>query len=230
MIPVSSFRLPDDDQRVAVIGRTGSGKTVFGAWLLSVCNFMKTPRVIIDYKGDELLNSIERIEEIDFKTIPRHGGLYIIHPRVDEKDAMEAWLWKIWKRQRIGLYFDEAYMLPNSGYQARSGSLAAIMTQGRSRKIPVISLVQRPSQINLFVFSEADYYAVFHLNRRNDKKTVQGFAEQLSEEVISGLPQYHSRWYDVGQDKSFLMLPAPSPDEIAERIDAKLRPKRRHFR
>jgi len=224
-----SFRLPRDDQRVAIMGRTGSGKTVFGAWLLAKSNFMKVPRVIVDYKGDALLNSIDRIEEVGFNTVPKRGGLYIIRPLIHDADAMEAWLWKVWERENIGLYFDEAFMLPNSGHQRR-GALQAILTQGRSKTIPVISLVQRPSQISLFVFSEADYYAVFHLNRWQDKKTVQDLAEQLDPKRLEKLKEYHSHWYDVGKDKLFSMLPAPKPEIVAEQIDTKLKPKRRHYR
>lgn len=226
---MTKFRLPRDDQRVAVIGRTGSGKTVKAAWLLAKSNFMKVPRVIVDYKGDVLLNSIDRIEEIDFKTVPKHGGLYIIHPLIHETDAMEEWLWKVWARENCGLYFDEAFMLPNSGHQRR-GALQAILTQGRSKTIPVISLVQRPSQISLFVFSEADYLDVFHLNRWQDKKTVQDMAEQLDPRRLDKLGKYCSHWYDVAEDRLFSMLPAPKPDVIAEKIDRKLKPKRRHFR
>lgn len=224
------FQPPKNDQRVTVIGRTGSGKTVFGAWLLSISDFMRIPRVIVDYKGDELLGSIERIEEIGLDEIPAHGGLYIVRPHLDESDAVEEWLRAIWQRERVGLYFDEAYMLPNSGYNHRQGALALIMTQGRSKKIPVISLIQRPSQINLFVLSEADYYAVFHLNRRADKKKVEDMADTLDDTSISALPQYHSLWYDVPRDRRFMMLPAPHPDEIAERIDEQLRPKRKFFK
>jgi len=226
---MSGFRLPRDDQRVAVIGRTGSGKTVQGAWLLEQSSFMKVPRVIVDYKGDTLFGSIDRIEEIGFNTVPKHGGLYIIRPLIHDEASMEAWLWKVWERESVGLYFDEAFMLPNSGF-GRRGALQAILTQGRSKTIPVISLVQRPSMISLFVFSEADYYSVFHLNRESDQKTVREMAQKLDPRKLPALKPYHSRWYDVGNDKLFSMLPAPKPEVIAERIDTKLKPKRRHFR
>lgn len=225
---MQSFRLPRDDQRVAVIGRTGSGKTVKGAWLLAKSNFMRVPRVIVDYKGDTLLNSIDRIEEIGFKTVPRHGGLYIIRPHIHQSDEMESWLWRVWERERVGLYFDEAFMLPNSGHQRR-GALQALMTQGRSKTIPIISLVQRPSQISLFVFSEADYYDVFHLQRLQDRKTVAELADCFNPKHLDKLERYHSHWYDVAENKLFKMLPAPKPEKIAQEIDDKLKPKRRHY-
>lgn len=141
---------------------------------------------------------------------------------------MEEWLWKVWARENVGLYFDEAFMLPNSGH-SRLGAFQAILTQGRSKKIPLISLVQRPSMISNFVFSEADFFSVFHLNRVQDKKTVQDLAEQLDFRKMEKLKEYHSHWYDVGKDTLFAMQPAPKPEKIAEEIDTKLRPKRRHY-
>lgn len=223
---MKGFRLPRNDQRLTVIGRTGSGKTVFGVWSVAIRDFMKHPWVFVDYKGDDLLRQIPRLEEIGLDEVPKHGGLYIVRPEIHESEAMEGWLWRVWRRGRVGLYFDEAFMLPNSGHHRR-GALQAILTQGRSKKIPVVSLVQRPSQISVFVFSEAEFYAVFHLNRLKDKQTVQGFADKLHADLIGVLPDYHSWWYDVGQDTHFRMLPAPAPDTVAEMIDMKLRPKRR---
>ena len=79
-----SFRLPNFHQRTAIIGRTGSGKTQFGAWLLSHAPFDKQPYVMIDYKGDDLLNSIDRVREIGLKEVPKHAGLYTIRPTPSE--------------------------------------------------------------------------------------------------------------------------------------------------
>lgn len=218
------FRLPRSDQRVTVTGRTGSGKTWFAAWLLSKAPFDKQPYIIVDYKGDKLLGSIDRVERLSVKDpLPKHPGLFIVRPHIHEEAETEAWLWKVWERESTGLYFDEAFMLPNSGY-SRRGALQAILTQGRSKHIPVISLVQRPSQISLFVFSEADYYACFHLNRKNDRKTMNDLSDGLG---ADDLAPYHSRWYDVSNNKSYLMLPVPHGDDIAEVIDSRLRVKTR---
>jgi hypothetical protein len=218
-----SFRLPTEEQRVTVVGRTGSGKTWFGAWLLSKAPFHRQPYIIIDYKGDKLLRSIEGVRELSlYEKLPDKPGLFTVRPLLHEEEAMETWLWNVWQRERIGLYFDEAFMLPNSGY-SRRGALQAILTQGRSKKIPVISLVQRPSQISLFVFSEADYYAVFHLNRRQDRKTMTDLGDGLD---ATTMPPYHSTWYDVGADKPYNLLPVPDGEVIAADIEKRLRVKR----
>lgn len=213
----AKFRLPTNRQRVAVMGRTGSGKTQFAAWLLSEAPFDKQPYVIIDYKGDELLNTIDRSKEIGLNEVPKSPGLYIVHPRPDESEQVEAWLWKIWERENIGIYADEAYVLPDKG------ALQAVLTQGRSKHIPAIVLTQRPTWISRFVFSEADYYAVFHLNDLRDRQTVSAFMPPGS--LNERQAPYHSRWYDVGGDTLFSLLPAPDAGAILDRIDSRLSPR-----
>lgn len=215
------FRFPSNQQRVAVIGRTGSGKTQFGAWLLSQSGFDKQPYVVIDYKGDELLGSIDRVREIGLKELPKHPGLYTIRPTPSENDAVEEWLWKAWARERIGLYVDEGYALPDKG------AFQAILTQGRSKRIPVICLTQRPTWVSRFVFSEADFYAVFHLNDHRDRLTVQAFTPRERMDLKNRLPDFHSYWYDVGKDRVFQIKPVPDAETIVEAIDARLRPKKR---
>lgn len=230
------FKLPSIRDRVAIMGRTGSGKTQFGTWLLSQSPFDLQPYVVVDYKGDDLLNAIGRIREIGLdEHLPKHPGLYIIHPvPVDDDDAMEAWLRKAWKRESIGLYFDEAYMLPNKG------ALQGILTQGRSKHIPAIVLTQRPARIPRFVFSEADHYVVFHLNDDRDRAITREFMPEgwpedhaaRPDHWISGKPpKFHSWWYSVAEDDDgksglFPMAPVPDADTIAETIEDRLAPKR----
>lgn len=223
--PAAHFRLPTNQQRVAIMGRTGSGKTQFGAWLLSQAPFDIQPYVIVDYKGDDLLNSIDRAVEIGLNEVPTQPGLYIVHPEngtARGEEEVEAWLWKVKTRGRTGLYFDEAYMLPNTRGQ---GALSAILTQGRSLRIPVIALTQRPAFIQRFVFTEADFMSIFHLQHHKDIKTIGEFTSP--EAVGERLADYHSRWYDVGQDATFVMRPVPDADTILETFHDRLAVKRK---
>jgi hypothetical protein len=215
---MAGFRLPRDDQRTVIFGRTGSGKTQYGAWLLSESAFDKRPTVIVDYKGDDLLNSSQYVEEITLNTVPTKPGLYIVHPKPDEDDIVEAWLWKLWAKENIGLYIDEGYMVPDKG------ALRSILTQGRSKHIPAIILSQRPVWITRFAVSEADFYTVFHLNAVKDRKIVEEFLPHKA--LDKQLPAYHSKWYDVANNTLLTVGPAPSADAITERFDERLRPRR----
>lgn len=223
-----TWRLPRRDEHLAVVGRNGTGKTQFGVHTLAERNDLaRHPTVILDYKGDELINAITRAREIAFNEIPKHPGLYILHSSPSEDEETEAFLHRLWAHENCGLFVDEGYMLP------KGTAFRNILTQGRSKRIPVTTLSQRPIEIDRFVFSEASHVAFFHLNDRRDIKTVreftpEGFIEWVPSEFPQGrLPDYHCRWYSIKSDKRFVLTPAPSADEIIAAIDKQLEPKRR---
>jgi hypothetical protein len=209
------FRLPGLSNRTAVIGRTGSGKTQFGAWLLSRMPLDKQPYIVIDYKHDDLLNSVKRVREIGLhEALPKEAGLYIVHPHPRETELMEKWLSRIWDRGRLGLYVDETYMVPDGG------AFQAILTQGRSKHIPVIALMQRPVWVPRFVFSEAEYFAVLHIQHKVDRKKIE---EVLPAGALDArLPEFHSLWYDVKRDQTFRLKPVPKAEIIREELNARL--------
>lgn len=221
-----AFRLPRDDEHTTVVGHNGSGKTQLGAWLLSQQNLRDKPWYVVDYKGDELLNGISRAREIDFHETPRQPGLYMLHSRPDLEDETEGWLWNVWQNEGAGLYIDEGYMLP----QANRGAYQAILTQGRSKRIPVITLSQRPVKVSRFAFSEASHIAMFDLTDRRDRATIEeicprGFSQWCPRQFGRQLPKYHARWYNVKERAPFVLLPVPDADTIISDIDGQLEPK-----
>jgi DNA helicase HerA-like ATPase len=229
----AEFSWPRDDEHTAVWGRNGTGKTQLATYVLSKQNFKRKPWVIIDYKGDELLNSIERTREISYDEIPEKPGLYILHARPDMSDEMEQWLWKIWERENIGLYADEGYLLPKSGTQ-EMGAYDTIQVQGRSKRIPTITLSQRPTRISRMVVSEASHVAMFDLNDDRDYKTAEsivprGFGTWVPPEFgrEKDLPPYHARWYAVKSKGRFVLTPVPEAEEIRDQIDRQLEPRLR---
>lgn len=200
------FHLPNRTQRIAIIGRNGSGKTQAAAWILSQAAFDKQPYVIIDYKYDALLNNIPRIKEIGVNSsIPRHPGLYIVHPRPSETEEVEDFMERVWARERTGVYIDEAHMLPSKG------AFQALLTQGRSKRIPMIVLTQRPAWVSKFVFSEANFYYVFHLNDRQDRKRIEEFVPITMDQP---LPRYHGWYHEVDNYSTFHLRPVPDAGTI----------------
>lgn len=207
--------LPDDTQRLAIVGKTGTGKTQAAVWHLAQRDFDVMPWIIIDFKGDALIGEIGATEISLTDSIPTEPGLYIVHPIVDDVEGLEAFLWKIWSSGYIGLYIDEGYMI-----NPRSGAFNAILTQGRSKHIPVIMLSQRPTWVSRFVFSEAEFYMIFHLNDENDQKRVTQF---MPSRKLEKLPRYQSYYYDVGEDKLITLKPVPKKQAILAQFDAKLK-------
>ncbi len=222
-----TFRLPDTTQRLAINGRNGSGKTMFASWILSQAAFDKIPYVIVDYKEEDLIKQIDYARPLEFREkLPARPGLYVLHPvpKVDDV-ALEQWLWRVWKRGNLGLYFDEAHAVP-----VRSGAFQAILTQGRSKHIPAIVISQRPSLVSRFVFSEANFYAMFHLNDKRDRETVAAFTpvgEHAEWDMDRTPPPFTARWYDQSAHWSAWLAPCPDEAVILDTFRRRLAPKRR---
>lgn len=210
---MADFSFPGQKEHTTIIGRTGSGKTQCGAWLLSHAPFDEMPYIIIDYKGDELLNSVGATPIGIHAEPPSMPGLYIVHVMPDEDDALDAFLWKIHARGYTGLYFDEGFMV------AKLKSLEAILMQGRSKHIPCFILSQRPSWMSRYAFSEASHFVVFHLNDRRDQMKVKEFFRNYHE---GRMEKYHAQWYNVNHDCNFILQPVPDADRIRERFTDRL--------
>lgn len=212
------MRLPSNQQRLVIVGRTGSGKTRAGMWHLSTRNF-STPWIIVDYKRDELIAQSPAIELGLNEKIPKGGGLYVIRPNPTDEDnaSVENLMMRCWDRGNIGLYFDEGFMIPDEK------ALRMILTQGRSLRVPVIMVSQRPVWLTRFAFSEADFFQLFDLNDKRDRVTIGSF---MPADAQQRLPEFHSWFYDVGKNDLQIFAPVPNDDAILNGFDI---PKKRSF-
>lgn len=217
---MTDFKLPDASTRVSIVGRTGSGKTRFGFWLFSYASFKTRPYYVLDFKREGLIAQIPWAHEIGVKDkLSRYPGLYIVRPHPSDFEDVENFLWKLWEKENSGVFIDEGYMIDK-----RSPALMALLTQGRSKKIPMYILTQRPVECSRFIFSEASYHACFHLTDVRDHKTVEGYTPF---DLTDVLPPFHARWYDVARDWSAVLKPVPDDGEILDRFERELKPKKR---
>lgn len=219
-------RLPNNTQRLVCVGRTGTGKTVAALWHLSNYDLSR-PWVCLNFKNDEHIDSIDKAQHIDFDFVPSkkdRGGLYVLHPLpVDakappgpgKKSELEIYLWKIWERENIGVFCDEALLVGGNP------AFDACLTQGRSKRIPMIICTQRPVWITRFAFSEADFVQAFHLNDERDRDTVESFTPLASED-FDDLGKYQSFYYDVSENDLVKLNPVPNMDAIRKTFDEKL--------
>lgn len=216
------MRLPNDSQRHAIYGQTGSGKTVGGLYWLSRRDFDKKPWLIIDYKGDPGIAKIPRLEQIGVKdSVPKHPGLYVVRPLPSHDEPLITdMLWKLWDRGKTGLFVDEAYRIPS-----RDPAFNAVLTQGRSKRIPVIALAQRPSWLSPFFMSEADFHQVYHLQNPADIKRIKEWVPEFS----GSRRDYHSQFYDVANGSLTYLAPVPPEPEIMDRFDLRMPRRIRHL-
>lgn len=217
------WRAPGPDQRVAVIGRTGGGKTAGAIWLLSLADFDRRPWVVIDYKRESWargkdLSRVPWSKEISVTApAPKKPGLYRMRPRPDEDEDVDKFLMRCWAAKDIGLYIDEGLMLDKYG-----DGLRACLTQGRSLGIPMIIICQRPVQTSVFVFTQADYFMIFRLIGGRDYEILRGYVGDNVEEEVNKLPPYNSLWYDVGKDHKYILTPVPRISSFRDSMAARL--------
>lgn len=198
-------------------------------WQLSYRSFDRMPWIVFDFKRDDNIAQIGLVLETDVRSDPpTEPGLYVVRPLPDDNEEVDAFLWKCWENRYTGLYFDEGYMIGN-----RSRPFRAILTQGRSLRLPMITLSQRPLWMDRFVFSEADMFQVFWLNDSDDRKVVGRYLPKTldnGQSLDNRLPDYHSVWYDVGRDYITELQPVPELPVILAQFQKRLeamQPKKR---
>lgn len=214
------MQFPRDEDRMAIVGATGSGKTVGGMWHLSLVDFHLMPWIIYDFKRDSHVNSIPHAQHIGLDVLPSAPGVYIVHPRLDEEEEIENQLWHIWERGNTGVFIDEGYMIGqhNKAYRA-------LLTQGRSKQIPMIVLCQRPRWMDTFTFSEAQFLQVYRLAKRADREAIE---EDMPDEIQMSerLPKHWSYYYDVVANTLLKLSPVPPIEDTLRTFERRLRRRR----
>jgi len=224
-----------DGKRVIVFGDTGGGKTVFSLWLLSTRNFHEMPWIIVDYKGDKMIRKIGAFgaQTVDIKKgPPTRPGLYIVRPDVTEPAEMNDFLLQVWENEATGIYMDEGFMVPQ---HRPHKAFDHIMTQGRSKNVPVIACYQRSAWLSQFAMASADYFAIFRMKKPEDRDKIAGYVEDAYTmqppglKVNQRLPKHYCLWYENDEDRLTMLSPCPPPDHILETFAARLarQPKKR---
>lgn len=214
------MNIPGVEDRTIVVGRTGSGKTFGGLWLLTMQDFNMMPWVIIDFKRDQNIGNIPWVQQISVNEMPAEPGLYLMRPTINQMEEVEAWLYAAWERENIGIFIDEGVML------AKSAALDTILIQGRSKHVPVILLTQRPVGISRFAFSESGYMMIFPTHDRREQKIISEFSPlfQDKDSDDANLPRFHSHYYDVVNRTTDKLGPVPNMERMMKTFDKKLRP------
>lgn len=165
-IPIKS------NERVALVGMTGSGKTYFARAFLA-----HAPRlIVVDPKGTQynhLWNTVPYSNEaINILKQTDDNGRYIGKARIRinapvNREEWELYFSILYTLRNVTIYIDELYGVtpPIAGQW-----LQALYTRGRELGIGVWASMQRPVFVPKFVFSEADWKILFRLELDDDRE------------------------------------------------------------
>lgn len=213
------INLPRKDSRTTVVGSTGSGKTVFATWLLYSRDLGHRVWIIIDFKGDDLLNSLGATPLTLNGKLPKEPGLYIIKPLPGDEALVSAFFRKVYERENVGVLIDETYMVPKLDRWFR-----ACLTQGRSKHIEMIMCTQRPKWLDTFLFTETTFFSVHNLNYLEDRKHLAAY---LDGDIPGRLVNHNSLWYDVVGQRLDRLSPVPAPDVLEAAFQKRLAKERK---
>lgn len=206
---------PKYDQRMILVGATGTGKTTLERELLR-----PLPEVIvIDSKctyggkagepGYELVHNPRQLKRLRASVTHIQYRPDENHQSVADYDAVYQW---IYRRGEIMVGTDEAFLVHHGSYAP--DWLRACVTCGRELGIGMITCTQRPRGIDLRLMTEAEIFVAFDLRHRDDRKRM---AEMAGDEFMIRPPK-HAFW--VWKASPAGMVPALARLQLGGRKDA----------
>lgn len=184
------------NERVAIAGKTGTGKTYLAKHLTRGLRRF----VVFDSKGTLTdWNTIEWDKEAEHLLIEGEPvRARVLTPITDREQTLEYYdniFSKILAAGDVTVYVDEAFAITENGVPIY---LKALYTRGREFGVGVWASTQRPHGIPLFMLSEADHFFSFFLQFERDRKRM---AEFMGEEVLTPARDVHGFYYARAQDR-----------------------------
>lgn len=206
--PAHRIKVRQND-RVFIVGKTGSGKTTLVTILLVQVKFpvILDPKhqfsfrdVIKNFRSENefITSDLKEAIRIDYD-IP-----IIYRPSITECKAgcPTFWEWILYRENCI-VYVDEVIAVSPSVNMPYGYARAVQM--GRGKNIGVWSATQRPARIPQNLLSESEHVIAFELRNPVDIKRIADYTDPI---IINERATDHDFWYYNVRDKKPIMLNA----------------------
>lgn len=206
------------NDRVAIFGTTGSGKSVLAHAL-----YRSIPdgwwKIIIDVTDS--INEPEALTFFDPLKIPweKSYNLRFVPDITDSMDVQISELFlSVYEHGICWFWLDEANEISDAHKTAFG--FRKILLQGRKAYIGGSSLSPRPKDISKSIITQAQYIAIFALVDSDDRATVAkniGMSPAEFDDEMSQLDEYGFLFYDV-RNRTLYQVP-PIPPEIVDAVE-----------
>lgn len=175
------------NERVAIVGKTGSGKTFLAERLTAPLKRL----IIVDPTGLLKNRFLPHVPWDDgYKTLEQ-GLDARVYLSLDNPAEYELYFAQVYDQLTgVTLYIDELYGVALPTRPSRG--LWALYTRGRSRGIGVWACTQRPRFVPRFCLSEAEWFFVFRLLVTDDRKLL---ADLIHPAVAKKITDPHGFYY-----------------------------------
>jgi len=199
-----------------VVGRTGSGKSVYAQSRVYEWHkaHPKNQIIIINHKNDDGWNTM--IPPTDNPHLSDQFINWVLSAEQD--DDLEWLMWELFEKLKANptetlLVFDEGQAL-----NPHSKANKTLWTQGRSLKLTIVTLTQRPAHISLFAITQSSEIVLFNIIGRDDLKKLNDLMDvelsnfirpETRNEPAKRLAPFNYVLYDVPDGEAIINHPVP---------------------
>lgn len=176
-------------EHISITGTTGSGKTVAANTIL----WHRDNTLALRSKSDDspLPGRLVRTAR-EFARDHEHDR-FLLDPTYANQGA-EFWkaLEQVWREGKWCVYLDELHYL--SKWKSVTDSAERLLTQGRSKKISIVTGMQRPVGVTRYAMSQSTHLIAFMPEGR-DGKIYKEIGNTLWADTIEDLQRFEMAWY-----------------------------------
>lgn len=189
----------NSDERVCILGKTGSGKTFLARRLLKSCKrllILDSKATLTDWSTVTLAPSSEGVFDIaDYADKEGNFRLRLVDMQFDMQ-TIEYF----YSLGDTTIYIDESYsVFSPSRKRSELEPILRALTRGRERGIGVWVSSQRPAWMSTYVLTEAEHFFVFRLTDESDRTRV---SKSIHEDMYQKTRDRHGFfYYDVYDDR-----------------------------